>query len=125
MLPFPAKLVYFGAFNRLMDSLPRFQALARLPDEIIEGLRAMIYGNFGQNVIDAIRNDLLVQNLDIPALMFHDAADNVTPIEDSRAVAQVWKSAHLVETDGLGHRGALQSEAIIGRVLKFLDGEGN
>lgn len=124
-VPPPARLVYFGAFNRLMDSLPRFQVLAQVSDEIIEGLRAMIYENFGQDVLDAIRNDMLVKSLDIPALMFHDAADNVTPIEDSRAVAQVWKSARLVETAGLGHRGALQSEAIMGRVLKFLNGEGN
>src|SRR5512134_2142077 len=36
--PPPARLVYLGAFNRLLDSLPRFQVLARLPDEMIEGL---------------------------------------------------------------------------------------
>jgi len=29
-LPLPARLVYFGSFNRLMDSLPRFQVLAQL-----------------------------------------------------------------------------------------------
>jgi pimeloyl-ACP methyl ester carboxylesterase len=124
-IPLPSRLVYFGAFNRLMDSLPRFQALARLPDEIIEGLRAMIHGNFGQDVLDAIRNDLLVQSIDIPALMFHDAADNVTPIEDSRAIARAWKNARLVEIAGLGHRGALQSEGIMEQVLKFLNGKGS
>ena len=37
--PPPSKLIYFGAFNRLLESLPRFQALANLPDEIIDGLR--------------------------------------------------------------------------------------
>jgi len=118
--PPPARLVYFGAFNQLMDSLPRFQVLAGLPDEIIEGLRAMIYENFGRGVLESITNVSLTPQINIPALMFHDAADNVTPIDDSRAIARVWKSARLIETEGLSHRGALQSKTIHEQVVKFL-----
>ena len=118
--PPPSRLVYFGAFNRLLDSLPRFQALANLPDEIIEGLRGMIYENFGKGVLDAIINETLTPQINIPALMFHDAADNVTPIEDSRAIARVWKHARLNETSGLRHRGALQSSDIHAQVIEFL-----
>jgi len=121
--PPPAKLVYFGAFNRLLESLPRFQVLAGLPDELIEGLRDMIYDNFGRDVLDAIVNEALVQHINIPALMFHDAADNVTPVEDSRAIAQAWKNAQFIETDGLGHRGALQSKEIHEQVIEFLMNE--
>lgn len=118
--PPPARLAYFGSFNRLMDSLPRFQVLTKLPDAVIEGLRLMIYQNFGQDVVESIANDLLTPHIDIPALMFHDTTDNVTPIEDSRAIAQVWKSARLIETKGLNHRGALQSDAIHRQVVEFL-----
>lgn len=121
--PPPSRLVYFGAFNRIMDSLPRFQILAGLPDEIIEGLRAMIYKNFGEGVLDKINNDLMTPQIDVPALMFHDTADNVTPIEDSRSIAKVWKNAQLIETTGLGHRGALQSKEIHEQVVKFLKGQ--
>ena len=119
-LPPPARLVYFGAFNQLLESLPRFQVLAGLSDEIMDGLRAMIYENFGKEVLDAITNELLTPQINIPALMFHDIADNVTPVEDSRAIARVWKHAQLFETEGLGHRGALQSENIHEQVVKFL-----
>ncbi len=118
--PPPSKLVYFGAFNRLLDSLPRFQVLANLSDELIEGLRNMIYDNFGRDVLDAIVNETLTPQIDIPALMFHDVADNVTPIGDSRAIAKAWSSARLIETSGLGHRGALQSKEIHEQVVKFL-----
>ncbi|HET7144139.1 MAG TPA: alpha/beta hydrolase [Anaerolineales bacterium] len=118
--PQPSKLVYFGSFNRLLDSLPRFQVLAGLPDTIIEGLRAMIYENFGQAVLDAIANETLTPQINIPALMFHDTEDNVTPVEDSRAIAKVWKGAQYSETKGLGHRGALQSKEIHEQVVKFL-----
>lgn len=120
LIPPPSRLVYFGAFNRLLDSLPRFQALTNLPEEIIDGLRKMIYENFGEGVLDAINNEALTPQIKIPALMFHDAADNVTPVEDSRAIANVWKSAQFIETTGLGHRGALQSKEIHNQVVKFL-----
>jgi hypothetical protein len=52
--------------------------------------------------------------------MFHDVADNVTPVEDSRAIAKAWRHAQLIETSGLGHRGALQSKEIHEQVIKFL-----
>ena len=115
-----SRLTYLGSFNRLMDSLPRFQVLTNLPDAIINGLRDMIYTNFGKDVLDAIWNEKMTQKINIPALMFHDQTDNVTPIEDSRAIARVWKSARLVETEGLGHRGALQSSVVHEQVVDFL-----
>jgi pimeloyl-ACP methyl ester carboxylesterase len=118
--PTPARLVYFGAFNQLMDALPRFQTIAQLPNEIMDGLRDMINEKFGRDVLDAIVNENLVQQIDIPALMFHDAADNVTPVEDSRAIARTWKNVQYVETNGLGHRGALQSKEIHEQVVRFL-----
>ena len=118
--PPPARLVYFGAFNRLLDSLPRFQALAGLPDQVMDGMRTMMYKNFGREVLESITNEVLAPQIDIPALMFHDAADNVTPVNDSRAIARVWKRAQLVETAGLGHRGALQSKTIHEQVVKFM-----
>src|SRR5215213_5984938 len=52
--PPPARLVYFGAFNQLLDSLPRFQIQAGLSDELMDGFRAMLYQNFGSGVLEAI-----------------------------------------------------------------------
>jgi len=119
-LPPPSKLVYFGSFNRLMEALPRFQALAQLPDAVIEGLSAMINKNFDRNLLDSIVNADLAPKTGLPALMFHDRADNVTPVEDSRAIAAAWLDAQYVETNGLGHRGALQSKEIHEQVINFL-----
>ena len=119
-LPAPSGLVYLGAFNRLLDALPRFQVLASLPDELIDGLREMIYDIHGRGKLDAIINEEMVQNIQIPALMFHDRSDNVTPVEDSRAIANAWTEAQYIETNGLGHRGALQSADVHGRILNFL-----
>jgi len=116
----PSRLIYLGSINRLLDSLPRFQSLAGLPDPIMDGLQDMIYANFGKDTLDDIRNELLTERIDISALMFHDTADNITPIEDSRAIARAWKSARLIETEGLSHRGALQSADIHKQVVEFI-----
>lgn len=118
--PVPSKLVYLGAFNRLLDSLPRFQVLANLPDEVMHGLRIMITENFGKDVLEEIVNENFVKQIHIPALMFHDRADNVTPVEDSRAIAAAWSEAQYIETNGLGHRGALQSAEIHAKIINFL-----
>jgi pimeloyl-ACP methyl ester carboxylesterase len=118
--PAPSKLVYFGAFNRLMDSLPRFQEQAKLPDEVMVGLGAMVYENFGHEVLDAIVNEELVTHINIPVLMFHDRSDSVTPVQDSRAIANAWTHARYIETNGLNHRGALQSAEIHEQVIQFL-----
>ena len=118
--PPPSRLVYFGAFNRLLDSLPRFQVIAGLSDEIMEGFRMMMYENFERDVLEAIVHEKLAPQIDIPTLMFHDITDNVTPVEDSRSIAKVWKRAQFIETEGLGHRGALQSKEIHEQVIEFL-----
>jgi pimeloyl-ACP methyl ester carboxylesterase len=116
----PSRLVYFGAFNQLLESLPRFQVQAGLSDDLMDGFRNMLYENFSRDLLESITNESLTPRIPITALMFHDEADNVTPVEDSRAIARVWKHVHYIETQGLGHRGALQSKPIHEQVVKFL-----
>lgn len=116
----PSRLVYLSPLNRLMDSLPWFQTIAKVPDEIMDGLREMITDRFGEERLDAAVNEMLVQQINIPALMFHDRSDTVTPVEASRAIARTWSDVQYIETDGLGHRGALQSREIHETVINFL-----
>jgi pimeloyl-ACP methyl ester carboxylesterase len=120
--PPPARLVYFGAFNRLLDAFPRFQTLAKLPDQMMDSLYEMVYENFGKGVLEKIVNEELVKEINIPALVFHDRSDEVTPVEDSRAIAKAWTHAKYIETNGLGHRGALQSSDVHEKVIRFLKG---
>jgi pimeloyl-ACP methyl ester carboxylesterase len=86
----------------------------------MEGFRALLYENFAREVLEAITNEALTPRINIPALMFHDITDEVTPIADSWAIARVWKHAQLVETEGLDHRRALQSKSIHEQVVNFL-----
>ena len=118
--PAPAKLVYFGTLNRLLDTLPRFQAIAEINDALMEQLAQQVREDFGEGVLERITNENLSQQIEIPTLMFHDQNDLITPIEDSRTVARGWESAQLIETEGLGHRRALVAMPIIRQVIRFI-----
>ena len=96
------------------------QVLTHSHNDIITRLTELIYFNFGHGTLDVIVNEELTPQINVPALMFHDTADNVTPVEDSRAIAKAWSNAQLIETSGLGHRGALQSKEIHEQVIEFL-----
>jgi len=71
-------------------------------------------------VLEAIVNEKLVKHINVPALMFHDTTDEVTLVQDSRAIAKAWTSGKLIETRDLGHRGLLQAKEIHEQVVKFL-----
>lgn len=118
--PPPFHLVYLGAFNRAFDALPRFQAIAKLPDAVMDGFRDLLYERFGRESLDEIVNEELAPQIAVPALMFHDIMDDVTSIEDSRAIARRWETAILIETNGLNHRGALQSAEIHRQIVRFI-----
>ncbi|MBV6392481.1 MAG: hypothetical protein KPEEDBHJ_01703 [Anaerolineales bacterium] len=118
--PPPSHLVYLGAFNRAFDALPRFQALAKLPDAVMDGFRDLLYERFGRESLDEIVNEDLASQIAVPALLFHDTADDVTSIAHSHAIARKWGTSILIETNGLGHRGALQSAEIHRQIVRFI-----
>jgi pimeloyl-ACP methyl ester carboxylesterase len=119
-VPLPKKLAYFGTLNRLMDTVERFQAIGGFSDPLAAALREKIEARFGAQFLASVANDRLAPQLELPALMFHDKKDLVTPVADSRAVAAAWPGAQLTITEGLGHRGALRAGAIIEQVVGFI-----
>src|SRR5512139_698320 len=68
--PPPARLVYLGAFNRLLDSVPRFQVQAGLSDGMMDAFRALLYENFERDLLESITNETLTPRIQIPALLF-------------------------------------------------------
>jgi len=54
------------------------------------------------------------------ALILHDSEDNVTLCSVSREVANLYKSIHLITTDGLGHIRILKDEDVIEKAIDYL-----
>ena len=65
----------------------------------------------------------LVRALRVPLLVFHDRDDAVVPWADGSAISSAWAAAELVTTIGLGHRGIVHAPEIVGRAVRFLDGD--
>ncbi|WP_051038907.1 hypothetical protein [Chamaesiphon minutus] len=62
-----------------------------------------------------------VRNLSIPAILFHDRRDREVAFEESLHVSQIWATARLIETSGLGHRRILRDESVIAQTVDFMN----
>jgi pimeloyl-ACP methyl ester carboxylesterase len=65
----------------------------------------------------ALKASRLIPNLKQPTLILHDKKDRVIPLAEAEELAQVWPSARLELSDGLGHNRLLRDEEVIARVI--------
>jgi pimeloyl-ACP methyl ester carboxylesterase len=114
------KLVFSGPMRRLSDTLEPFLKSNGLPAEMASELKQATERKFGAQVWEDTSLDLMLPNVDTPALVFHDRDDEVTPYVSGVAVARAWPSAKLVTTHGLGHRGTLKDPEVIRRAVEFV-----
>lgn len=114
------KLVFFGPMRRLSDTLEPFLKMNNLPADLASELKQVTENRFGADVWARTSLDLILPKFDIPALVFHDREDETTPYISGVGVARAWRSAKLVTTHGLGHRGALKDPDVIKQVVEFI-----
>jgi pimeloyl-ACP methyl ester carboxylesterase len=118
-----SKVVIIGATRRLEDTIKPFFKLNSLPESIEPDLRALTEQTWGgSNVWERTALDLALPKFDTPALVIHDRDDETTPYVSGAAVARAWRSAKMVTTRGLGHRGVLKDEGVIAQVVSFIAG---
>jgi pimeloyl-ACP methyl ester carboxylesterase len=55
------------------------------------------------------------------ALILHSIDDDAAPYENARAMADLWPGAELVLADDLGHRLIAQDQAIVQRIIDFVE----
>ena len=70
--------------------------------------------------IDVVR---AATDLPLPGLVIHDRDDARVPYAQGRAIARAWPNARFVTTEGMGHKGALSSDAVLGAIAAFAVGE--
>jgi pimeloyl-ACP methyl ester carboxylesterase len=114
------KLIFSGAMRRLSDAFEIFVREMDISPEIAAIMKTRLEKEYGQDVWERTAVDKLVTDIPLPALMFHDKKDPVTPYLSSAAIARVWPSATLVTTEGLGHRRILWNESVIQQVVDFI-----
>lgn len=70
--------------------------------------------------IDVVR---AATDLPLPGLVIHDRDDARVPYAQGRAIARAWPNARFVTTEGMGHKGALSSDAVLSAVAAFAAGK--
>lgn len=114
------KVVFSGPMRRLSDTLEPFLKSNELPAEMADELRQATETMFGPQVWNNTSLDLILANVDIPGLVFHDRDDEMIPYVSGVAVARAWPGARLVTTHGLGHRGTLKDPDVIRQAVEFI-----
>jgi pimeloyl-ACP methyl ester carboxylesterase len=89
-----------------------------LCNRMSEGFRARLGIGFEEQ--QAHRN---VHQLGCPALIVHDANDQVVPWEEGERYARLWPRSRLLTTVGLGHSRIVGDPDVVDSGLRFLRGQ--
>ncbi|MGB6297587.1 MAG: alpha/beta fold hydrolase [Rivularia sp. (in: cyanobacteria)] len=114
------KIVFLGAVCYISTTVKMFCKSARLSQELEQELRSLMELKFGRDVWQELSVNKKVNNLKIPALLFHDCNDREIPLEESIAINKSWLDSQLITTSRLGHRRILRNEEVIQQAVKFI-----
>jgi pimeloyl-ACP methyl ester carboxylesterase len=115
------RVVLLAPALRLEHAMNKFAALFAMPEEVMSGLRVAIERQFGEQVWDSLASDLLVQGLDVPALLVHDRSDAQVDFADGERLRDAWPGVTFLATDGLGHDRVLRDPQVVAAATRFLD----
>ena len=102
----------------------RFADRLAIPPRVQARFEQRVEAEFGAEVWDRVAADRLATELDVPALIIHDAHDEDVPWQQGERLAQAWPGARFVRTEGLGHRRILRSPRITEQAVAFLRDRG-
>ncbi|QXI32369.1 alpha/beta hydrolase [Pseudomonas promysalinigenes] len=99
----------------------RFQQLQQDQGVALDELASAIDQAFGAGWRQAYSPIELCKSMTLPTLIHHDVDDPIIEIEaGARGLRYVWPQAQYIETQGLGHSGALRNAGVIERLIEFI-----
>jgi len=99
----------------------RFARLLKLPERVRRRMQQAIEERYGVRWAE-LEPPHLVARLGAPALVIHDRGDREVPVVQGEAMADAWRGARLLRTEGLGHVGILSDEHVGRAMADFLSG---
>jgi pimeloyl-ACP methyl ester carboxylesterase len=106
------------SLDRYADTFARTLGLTRATEAIFRG---RLEQRFGKEWWIKYALDRRAQAIDAHALIVHDTEDAETPFSEGAQLARGWAGSTLMATTGLGHRRILRDDAVVGRVVSFID----
>jgi pimeloyl-ACP methyl ester carboxylesterase len=98
----------------------KFTATLTIPAKAEQDMLRRIETDFGADIWQKISMKHTVRELEIPALVIHDAHDADIPWQEGELIARAWNNAHFIKTSKLGHRRILRDPATIETAVKFI-----
>lgn len=115
------KYVLFTTPNRFLDRIDEAMHEAGVHPKVKRKLCEMLEKKFNLDLI-VLNVDQFVQTANVAeALIFHDTNDRVLSVKESRAVAEKWATASLIEVTKTGHYRLMRTDEVLEKGMEFLD----
>jgi pimeloyl-ACP methyl ester carboxylesterase len=106
--------------DKFMERMEEARQSLGLSNRAIEKLLQKMQTDSGIDAAKLNVSDFVKQIQVGRALVLHDTADRILPVQRSRNVAAAWKEAVMEEVEGTGHFKILHTPAVIQRIGNFL-----
>lgn len=100
--------------------IDKFSQTLHIPQKTKDKLIERIENIFGTHIWEELAMRNQVKQIDLPAMVIHDANDTDVPWEEGQAVAHSWNNAPFMITSGLGHRRILRDKKVIDAAIDFI-----
>lgn len=119
------KAVYFAVPNDMVELTDNFGDILGLTPQVLHNMRDdFLRRHRGDwkayaDSWEELEMAKIASAFSTPLLIVHDEKDRQVKIHNSKALAQAWKGAELLQTAGLGHQRILRDAAVLKRVISF------
>jgi pimeloyl-ACP methyl ester carboxylesterase len=114
------RIVLISPPSDLVGYSRRFARWHWMPEPLRRAMQAAIEERYGVHW-EELELARVAPRLTAQALVIHDRDDRTVPWKQGAAVAQHWRGARLVTTQGLGHGRILTDDAVISAAVAFID----
>ena len=118
-----SRLVFVASPLSMSYIFDSFGAQINLTDKVLELLRVRVKERFRRQYdveIDQLSPDVLIPDIAVPAIIFHDRYDREVALHQAEGYASGLPDSQLVVTSGLGHRRILRNPDIVRQLLAFI-----
>jgi pimeloyl-ACP methyl ester carboxylesterase len=112
-----SKMVILGAPSDFKIILNNYIKMLSLNSIISKGLEAHYLHHFNLK-LEQFSGKHFASNIQTPGLVAHDVDDTVVAFAEGKKIAESWKNAIFIETNGLGH--SMHSDDLYEQVYQFL-----
>jgi pimeloyl-ACP methyl ester carboxylesterase len=113
------KFVLISPPSDLMGYSRRFARWHWMPERVRRSMQSAIEERYGLRW-EELELARVAPYLAAPALVIHDRDDRMVPWNQGAALAQQWRGASMITTQGLGHRRILEDDAVTKAAAEFL-----